>query len=131
MINIAHNFSDQILSNRLVALKLREYTCIKDFSKLAHPLEPKIFLLQELLQCWKPVLVEGYPCTHFINCFHALISFENELMMSDAESDSIYTPMQVKQLLILFARKTTWNTNPGTCLACQVFEDVDALLFEG
>ena len=52
-------------------------------------------------------------------------------MMSDAESYSIYTSMQVKQLLILFARKTAWNTDPGTSLTCQVLEDVDALLFEG
>ena len=116
MINIAHNFSDQILSNRLVAFKLREYTCIEDFCKLAHPLKSKIVLLQKLLQSWKPVFVEGYPCTHFIDCFHALISFENELMMSDAESYSVYTSMQVKQLLILFARKTAWNADPGTRL---------------
>ena len=118
MINITHNFSDQILSNRLVALKLREYTCIEDFCKLAHPLKSKIILLQQLLKSRESVFVEGYPSSHLIYCLHALISFENELMMSDAKSYSVYTSMQVKQLLILFARKTAWNANPGTRLTC-------------
>ena len=91
----------QAWTNAFIALKLGEKARIEHLSKLSHPFEPHLVLLEQLLQGWEPLLVLLEPCSDFIDCFHAFTGLEDEVMLGNSKDHLVNALVQIEQFRVL------------------------------